>query len=62
MLDRSTHEDQPPAEAAPGTRPVKFRGAGFVPSTGRLSGWVALLLAIALWQVAASAALVTFGG
>src|SRR5438105_3991136 len=58
MLDRSTHEDPPPTEAAPDTRPVKFRGAGFVPSTGRLSGWIALLLTIGLWQLAASAALV----
>ena len=53
MLDRSTHEDQPPAEAAPETRQVKFRGAGFVPSAGRRSGWIALLLAIAVWQLAA---------
>src|SRR5437660_6824335 len=58
MLDRSTPKDQPPTDATPDTRPVKFRGAGFVPRTGRYSGWIALLLAIALWQVAASAALV----
>ena len=58
MLDRSTHEDPPPTEAAPDTRQVKFRGAGFVPSAGRRSGWIALLLAIGLWQLAAGAALV----
>ena len=53
MLDRSAREDQPPAKATPDTRPVKFRGAGFIPATGRMSGWIALLLAIALWQLAA---------
>src|SRR5271163_2501998 len=58
MLDCSTAEDRPPAEAASNTRPVKFRGGGFIPATSRHSGWIALLLAIALWQLAASAALV----
>jgi ABC-type nitrate/sulfonate/bicarbonate transport system permease component len=53
MLDRSAREDQPPGKATPDTRPVKFRGAGFIPATGRMSGWIALLLAIALWQLAA---------
>jgi NitT/TauT family transport system permease protein len=53
MLDRSARDDQPSSDAAPDTRPVKFRGAGFIPATGRMSGWVALLLAIALWQLAA---------
>src|SRR5260370_42012073 len=58
MLDRSTPDDRPPTDATPEARAVKFRGAGFVPSAGRRSGWIALLLAIALWQLAASAALV----
>ncbi|MGB6394990.1 MAG: ABC transporter permease [Bradyrhizobium sp.] len=53
MLDRSGRDDQPSSEAAPDTRPVKFRGAGFIPATSRHSGWIALLLAIALWQLAA---------
>ena len=53
MLDRSAREDQPSAKAAPDTRPVKFRGAGFIPATSRHSGWIALLLVIALWQLAA---------
>jgi len=53
MLDRSAREDQSPGKATPDTRPVKFRGAGFIPATGRMSGWIALLLAIALWQLAA---------
>jgi ABC-type nitrate/sulfonate/bicarbonate transport system permease component len=58
MLDRSTSEDRPKTDAAPDPRPVKFRGGGFIPSTGRYGGWMALLLAIALWQLAASTALV----
>jgi ABC-type nitrate/sulfonate/bicarbonate transport system permease component len=37
------------------TRPVAFRGAGFIPKTGRYSGWIALLLVIGLWQLAGSA-------
>jgi NitT/TauT family transport system permease protein len=53
MLDRSAREDQPPSKATPDTRPVKFRGAGFIPAASRMSGWIALLLAIALWQLAA---------
>src|SRR5882762_8466183 len=36
-------------------RPVKFRGAGFTPRTGRYSGWIALVLVIGLWQLAGSA-------
>jgi NitT/TauT family transport system permease protein len=53
MLDRSGRDDQPSSEAAPDTRPVKFRGGGFIPATSRNSGWIALLLAVALWQLAA---------
>src|SRR4030081_3652909 len=41
------------AETAP--RPVEFRGAGFTPSAGRYSGWIALALVIAFWQLAGSA-------
>jgi NitT/TauT family transport system permease protein len=37
------------------TRPVAFRGAGFLPKPGRWSGWIAILLVIALWQLAGSA-------
>jgi NitT/TauT family transport system permease protein len=58
MLDRSAEEDQPPTETVSDTRPVKFRGSGFIPGAGRYGGWVALLLVIALWQLAASTALV----
>src|SRR6266702_4093722 len=32
-----------------------FRAAGFTPSAGRFSGWIALALVIALWQLAGSA-------
>lgn len=53
MLDRGTR--QPDADIAAATRPVAFRGAGFVPSASRYGGWVALTLVIALWQAAGSA-------
>ena len=39
-------------------RPVMFRGAGFAPKAGRYSGWVALALVLAFWQLAGSAGLV----
>src|SRR6516165_2203200 len=55
MLDRARLET-PVKDAA--TRPVRFRGAGFVPASSRFGGWVALALVIALWQLAGSAALV----
>src|ERR1700704_2309010 len=56
MLERSqasTPSPQPDGEIAP--RPVRFRGAGFTPSAGRYSGWIALALVIGLWQLAGSA-------
>ena len=55
MLDRANDPAAPqPADlAAP--RPLKFRGAGFAPRAGRYSGWIALALAIGLWQLAGSA-------
>ena len=37
------------------TRPVAFRGAGFLPKSGRWSGWIAILAVVALWQLAGSA-------
>jgi ABC-type nitrate/sulfonate/bicarbonate transport system permease component len=55
VLDRAPPEPQQ-AEAA--TRPVKFRGAGFVPGTSRYAGWIALFAVLALWQLAGSLALV----
>src|SRR3954467_15268207 len=52
MLDRSGKESRDDVAGAP--RPVEFRGAGFPPSAGRYSGWIALALVIALWQLAGS--------
>src|SRR6201991_775703 len=54
MLDRSA-QDTRRDDASEKPRPVAFRGAGFSPSAGRYSGWIALALVIALWQLAGSA-------
>jgi NitT/TauT family transport system permease protein len=56
MLDRA--EDETPPAQTDGSRKVVFRGAGFSPQTSRYAGWIALALAIALWQLAGSLALV----
>jgi ABC-type nitrate/sulfonate/bicarbonate transport system permease component len=58
MLDRAPQQNEPAAEAVAETRPVKFRGGGFVPATGRYGGWIALAAAIALWQLADSTGIV----
>jgi NitT/TauT family transport system permease protein len=59
MLDRASEDSAaPPADSNGGTRPVSFRGAGFSPKAGRISGWIALALVIGLWQLAGSLALV----
>src|SRR5256885_10043702 len=50
MLERAPQDDR-----ATEVRPVAFRGAGFMPSAGRTSGWIALALVIAVWQLAGSA-------
>src|SRR5258708_4099190 len=56
MLDRANDPAaSPQADADTKPRPVKFRGAGFVPRAGRYSGWIALVLAIGFWQLAGSA-------
>ena len=52
MLDRAPQETQRRSRQP---RPVAFRGAGFTPSAGRYSGWIALALVIAFWQLAGSA-------
>jgi NitT/TauT family transport system permease protein len=57
MLDRAAEQDRKDAQAAE-TRPVAFRGAGFVPRAGRYSGWIALSVVLALWQLAGSMSLV----
>jgi NitT/TauT family transport system permease protein len=51
MLDRAPQETKRDAAE---TRPVEFRGGGFMPSAGRHSGWIAILLVLALWQLAGS--------
>jgi NitT/TauT family transport system permease protein len=53
MLDRAPQDTE--RDAAEKPRPVAFRGAGFVPSAGRHGGWIALVLVLALWQLAGSA-------
>jgi ABC-type nitrate/sulfonate/bicarbonate transport system permease component len=59
MLDRADDPAaSPQADADTKPRPVEFRGGGFTPRAGRYSGWIALALAIGLWQLAGSAALV----
>jgi len=55
MLERPDKVHPPQAERAASTRPVAFRGAGFLPKSGRRSGWIAMLLVIVLWQLAGSA-------
>jgi NitT/TauT family transport system permease protein len=57
MLDRAAETERKEA-AATEVRPVAFRGAGFVPGTGRYSGWIALAVMLALWQLAGSIGLV----
>src|SRR4051795_2740163 len=53
MLERAPSQDKPQDDST--RRPVAFRGAGFMPGGGRASGWIALALVIALWQLAGSA-------
>jgi NitT/TauT family transport system permease protein len=55
MLDRSQITGSPQDDRNTETRPVAFRGAGFMPKAGRYSGWIALVLVIGLWQLAGSA-------
>jgi NitT/TauT family transport system permease protein len=58
MLDRA---DAPPLEPQAGTSdttPVAFRGAGFVPATSRVAGWLALAVVLALWQLVGGLGLV----
>lgn len=57
MLDRASQDPQADDSAAR-PRPVAFRGGGFAPAAGRYSGWIALAIVIALWQLAGSAGLV----
>jgi NitT/TauT family transport system permease protein len=56
MLDRAPQQAK--QDLPEETRPVEFRGAGFVPGTSRFGGWIALAVVIALWQLAGTAGLV----
>jgi ABC-type nitrate/sulfonate/bicarbonate transport system permease component len=58
MLDRANDPAGPPQADKTELRPVAFRGAGFAPRAGRYAGWIALILAIGVWQLAGSAGLV----
>jgi NitT/TauT family transport system permease protein len=58
MLDRAEDESRLAQDDGADSRKVAFRGAGFSPQTSRYAGWIALALAIALWQLAGSLALV----
>jgi NitT/TauT family transport system permease protein len=55
MLDRAPPQDSQQDESAARPRPVAFRGGGFTPAAGRYSGWIALALMIAFWQLTGSA-------
>ncbi|QWG23192.1 ABC transporter permease [Bradyrhizobium sediminis] len=55
MLERAPPKDPPQTGLDTESRPVGFRGAGFAPRAGRYSGWIALALVLALWQLAGSA-------
>jgi NitT/TauT family transport system permease protein len=57
MLERAK-EQQVQSDTTAERRPVAFRGAGFVPGASRYGGWIALLIVIAIWQLAGSAGLV----
>jgi NitT/TauT family transport system permease protein len=52
VLDRSEPSGTPKPDPAAATRPVAFRGAGFAPKLDRRAGWIAMVLVIALWQLA----------
>jgi ABC-type nitrate/sulfonate/bicarbonate transport system permease component len=58
MLDRANDQAGPAAADKAELRPVAFRGAGFAPKAGRHAGWIALLLAIGLWEAAGSTGIV----
>ena len=53
MLDRAPSQDTNRTRASRGR--WNFAARGFTPGAGRYSGWIALALVIALWQLAGSA-------
>ncbi len=58
MLDRADDSAGSPPTEETELRPVAFRGAGFAPQTGRYASWIALVLALGVWQLAGSTGLV----
>src|ERR1700741_2292058 len=58
MLDRANGAPVDPRASGSATRPVVFRGAGFVRATNRFAGWLALALVLALWQLVGGLGLV----
>src|SRR5690348_3094027 len=58
MLERADTAPLEPDAGVSGTSPVAFRGAGFVPATSRMAGWVALAVVLMLWQLTGSLGLV----
>ena len=59
MLDRAEADPaSPPGEPEGKPRKVAFRGGGFMPQAGRYPGWIALVVAIGVWQLAGSTGLV----
>jgi NitT/TauT family transport system permease protein len=58
MLDRAPAKHDPSTETADALRRVPFRGAGFAPAASRHAGWIALIIVLALWQLAGSLSLV----
>ena len=58
MLDRADDKATSAQAAGDDARKVSFRGAGFSPKTSRYAGLLALVVIIALWQLAGSLSLV----
>ena len=58
MLDRANDPASPSPTERTELRPGTFRGAGFAPKAGRYAGWIALVLALGVWQLAGSTGLV----
>jgi NitT/TauT family transport system permease protein len=56
MLDRAREAER--RTDAVDVKPVAFRGGGFAPRSSRYAGWIALLVVIAIWQLAADSGFV----
>src|SRR6201998_1542498 len=55
MLDCANDPAIPPRTETAAPRAGRFSGAGFAPKAGGYAGWIALVLAIGVWQLAGSA-------